>query len=376
MEKIVKWVEDLIKKGVPFEELKDGVRYMDSNLFKIIPSNNNTFDEKLEFIQELYNQLKDDKPKEKENLTIVFADDSSSLEYVEYLSTDFNVTVVKQNDVKSKRDIDLIVFTGGEDVNPQYYGEQLGRYTHINGNRDNKEVDCFNRFRNVVPMLGVCRGNQLLTVLNGGKLIQHVEGHGSTHTIKHFEGNNVYKMTSTHHQMVYPFNLNQDSYKLIAYSEFFKSTTYLNGDNEEIKLDKDFLEPEIIFYPNTKCLGIQGHPEYGSCPDETKRYCMRLIKKYLLNSKDKSEDSIPQYDRYLNDVSEPISYGKSSYKEFQDSVKSLYFRSTPPSQIIKSRRSGNIDTTKSWYEEMEKEMDSLYHKPVNTNSKQIDKNED
>ena len=375
MEQIVEWVKSLINNNVSFEELEDKVRYMDSHLFRSIPSNNGTFEEKLEFIQELYNELKDDKPKEKDNLRIVFADDSSSSEYVEYLSTDFNVTVVKQKDVKSKRDVDLIVFTGGEDVNPQYYGEQLGKYTHINSNRDNKEVDCFNRFRNVVPMLGICRGNQLLAVLNGGKLIQYVEGHGSTHTIKHFEGSSVYKMTSTHHQMVYPFNLNRDSYKVIAYSEFFKSTTYLNGDNEEIKLDKDFLEPEIIFYPNTKCLGIQGHPEYGSCPDETKRYCMRSIKKYLLNSKDKSEDSIPQYDRYFNDVSAPISYGKSSYKEFQDSVKNLYFGSTQQPQVIKSRRSGSIDSSKSWFEQQATEINSYYNNPI-INSKQIDKNED
>lgn len=375
MEKIVEWVEDLIKKGVPFENLQSQVNHMNSNLFMVIPSNNNTFDEKLEFIQELYNQLKDDKPKEKENLTIVFADDSSSLEYVEYLSTDFNVTVVKQNDVKSKRDIDLIVFTGGEDVNPQYYGEQLGKYTHINSNRDNKEVDCFNRFRNVVPMLGICRGNQLLTVLNGGKLIQHVEGHGSTHTIKDFKGG-TYKMTSTHHQMVYPFNLSKDSYTLIAYSEFFKSTTYLNGDNEEIKLDKDFLEPEIVFYPNTKCLGIQGHPEYGSCPDETKRYCMRLIKKYLLNSKDKSEDSISQYDRSFNDDFEPSPISKSTYKYIKDSMEKLYFTNSP--QVIKSRKSdSNIGIPKSWYEPISNDLSDYYHNTgVDINSKQIDKNED
>lgn len=155
MEQIVEWVESLIQKNIPFEDLHTQVNHVSSNLFRSIPSNDETFEEKLLFIQQLYNELKDDKPKEKENLTIVFADDSSSLEYVEYLSTDFNVTVVKQKDVKSKRDVDLIIFTGGEDVNPQYYGEQLGKYTHINDNRDRKEIDCFNRFRNIVPMLGI-----------------------------------------------------------------------------------------------------------------------------------------------------------------------------------------------------------------------------
>lgn len=373
MEQIVEWVESLIHNDIPFSDLNTQVNHVSSGLFRSIPSNTGTFEEKLEFIQELYNELKDDKPKEKENLTIVFADDSSSLEYVEYLSTDFNVTVVKQKDVNRKRDIDLIVFTGGEDVHPQHYGEPMGKYTHINSNRDNKEMECFSRFRNIVPMLGVCRGNQLLAVLNGGRLIQHVEGHGSTHTIKHFEGSNVYKMTSTHHQMVYPFNLDKDSYKLIAYSEFFKSTTYLNGDNEEIKLDKDFLEPEIVFYPNTKCLGIQGHPEYESCPDETKRYCMRLIKKYLLNSKDKSEDSISQYDRSFNDDFEPSPIGKSTYKYIKDSMEKLYFTSSP--QVIKSKRSGSIDSSKSWFEQQATEINSYYNNPI-INSKQIDKNED
>ena len=37
------------------------------------------------------------------------------------------------------KDIDLVLFTGGEDVNPHYYNEQIGKYTHINSNRDKEE---------------------------------------------------------------------------------------------------------------------------------------------------------------------------------------------------------------------------------------------
>ena len=88
-------------------------------------------------------------------------------------------------------------------------------------------------------------------------------------------------MTSSHHQMLYPFDLNENDYELIAYSEFFKSSTYLNGNNEEIELPLNFLEPEIVYYKNTNSLCIQGHPEWNHCEEKTSKMCLNLINKYL-----------------------------------------------------------------------------------------------
>lgn len=97
--------------------------------------------------------------------------------------------------------------------------------------------------------------------MSRGKLVQHVTNHGVQHEIE-FEDGEVLNITSTHHQMCYPFDLPREDYSLIAWSKDKRSTTYLNGNNSEKELPNDFREPEIIFYYNTNCLGIQGHPEY------------------------------------------------------------------------------------------------------------------
>lgn len=247
-------------------------------------------------VETIYNYLNDivKEPEIKQTLNIVIANDSSSLEYVSYLNQKYEVIVHKVNDVKNPKDIDLVLFTGGEDVNPQYYSEQIGKYTSINNDRDVKEIDTFHKFKNYSLLLGICRGNQLLTVLSGGRLIQHVEGHCRDHSI--VLNNRVkYNMTSSHHQMIYPFDLNKDSYELIGYSEYFKSHTYLNGNNEEIDLPKDFLEPEIVYYKNTNALCIQGHPEWSHCETRTSSMCLNLIDKYLKNFKKSKNSSYFSY---------------------------------------------------------------------------------
>jgi gamma-glutamyl-gamma-aminobutyrate hydrolase PuuD len=235
-----------------------------------------------EKIQTVYDYLNDvvKEPEVKQTLNIVIADDDSSLDYVSYLNEKYNVTVHKVNNVKNSKDIDLVLFTGGEDVNPAHYNENIGKYTHINSNRDKKEIDTFYRFKDKSFLLGICRGSQLLTILSGGKLIQHVEGHCRDHSMV-LNNSLKYNITSSHHQMIYPFDLNEKDYELIGYSEYFQSKTYLNGNNEEIELSKDFLEPEIVYYKNTNALCIQGHPEWSHCEKRTSNMCLNLIDKYL-----------------------------------------------------------------------------------------------
>ena len=226
----------------------------------------------------LHNVIKE--PEVKQVLNIVIADDASSLDYVSYLNEKYKVIVHKVNDVKNPKDIDLVLFTGGEDVNPAHYNENIGKHTHINSNRDKKEIDTFYRFKGKSFLLGICRGNQLLTILSGGKLIQHVEGHCRDHSMV-LNNSLKYNITSSHHQMIYPFDLNEKDYELIAYSEYFQSNTYLNGDNEEIELSNNFLEPEIVYYKKTNALCIQGHPEWNHCEKRTSQMCLNLIDKYL-----------------------------------------------------------------------------------------------
>jgi GMP synthase-like glutamine amidotransferase len=244
----------------------------------------------------------------KKTLNVHFSANLVDDSIVKFLKQEFDINIVnlsqneitnpKKESVELLKTIDLIIFTGGEDVNPAYYDESIGKYTHINNKRDNLEFSLLNPRKlpssiiRTIPKLGICRGAQLLTVHNGGKLIQHVEGHKNNNQVIEVvvtSGLTInIEVSSDHHQMMFPYNLPESHYELIGYSKKFQSNTYLNGANEEIKLPKNFLEPEIIYYKNKNSLCIQAHPEWciGS---EGSNYCLKLINKYLLKNENKNE---------------------------------------------------------------------------------------
>lgn len=232
----------------------------------------------------------------KANLTIG-VDEGFSEHYKVFLERKYILEIHTFKDIirnydngDSIKGLDLLVFTGGADVNPDMYGENVGKYTSLNKKRD-EEAKRISDIYYFVPKLGICRGSQFLTVLSGGNLVQHVEGHANgNHNIildRDLGLNPRLEITSTHHQMMYPFNLGKNSYTILAHSEYHKSNTYLNGDNEEITLPVKFVEPEIVYYPSTNALAIQGHPEMAHCPTKTKSACIHLIDTYLIKKNKK-----------------------------------------------------------------------------------------
>lgn len=72
--------------------------------------------------------------------------------------------------------LDGLVFSGGEDIDPRIYGEDtLEVCGYINGPRDTSDL-FFARgaLRRGLPVLGICRGHQLLNVAMGGTLYQDI----------------------------------------------------------------------------------------------------------------------------------------------------------------------------------------------------------
>src|SRR5678815_3219496 len=106
----------------------------------------------------------------------------------------------------------LVVFTGGADVSPAFYGEPKHPKTSCAAYRDYEESAAFetaNAHR--IPMLGICRGAQLVCALSGGRLIQHQENPYSRHPILTIDGSE-YIMTSCHHQAMFPYEMGKDQY--------------------------------------------------------------------------------------------------------------------------------------------------------------------
>lgn len=165
--------------------------------------------------------------------------------------------------VDKLEEADVVLFTGGEDVSPSVYGCQKHPKTYCSPKRDKEEKEIFNKVKRNQVCLGICRGSQLLCALNGGILVQHCTGHalGSTHPITN--GSMVYEITSTHHQMQYPYNLSKLDYDLLYWSKSRLSDRY-EGDQVETHSLWAYGEPEIVLYHKKnlpECLAVQGHPE-------------------------------------------------------------------------------------------------------------------
>ena len=200
-----------------------------------------------------------------------------ALNYADWISDDIDF-------VNNVDDADLIMLTGGEDTDPSIYGELRNHKTYSNIRRDLKELKIFNECQKLnKPMLGICKGAQTLTAFQPkGRLVQHVENHAvwNGHDVK-FNDGKILNATSTHHQMMYPFNV--DKYELIAWSAVKKSDNYEFGPTDEILTSlPENKEPEIVFYPETRCLSCQSHPEMMDKDDPFVVKMRKLVKLKLL----------------------------------------------------------------------------------------------
>ena len=53
---------------------------------------------------------------------------------------------------------DIVIFTGGEDVDPAFYSCKKHRSTYSNPNRDVYEINEFNKINRNQLVIGLCRG--------------------------------------------------------------------------------------------------------------------------------------------------------------------------------------------------------------------------
>ena len=183
---------------------------------------------------------------------------------------------------------DIVIFTGGEDVDPSLYHCKPHPTTYSNLSRDHEEKAVFDNIRSDQLVIGICRGSQLLWVMNGGKLVQNCLNHaiGYTHSIIEFNLSRIYEITSTHHQMQYPFNIPSEYWNCLFAADSMRSKKY-EGDGIEPSMI--FFEPEVVLYHRPDkpvCLAIQGHPEYMRKESPIVVRLNEIINELLLKNED------------------------------------------------------------------------------------------
>lgn len=180
----------------------------------------------------------------------------------------------------------VLVLHGGEDISPSIYHQKPGKWTSGGpqpSKRDREEMELAKgAIDRGILIFGICRGAQLMCALSGGKLIQHCRNHaGQSHFIIDNEGL-LNHTSSLHHQMMYPWDV---PHELIAWSAGI-SPQFFGENDEELEIpvkdiDGDPIEPEIVYFPTTHALCVQGHPEYLGENDPFVLYCNELVKKYV-----------------------------------------------------------------------------------------------
>src|SRR5690625_4474214 len=162
---------------------------------------------------------------------------------------------------------DFVLFTGGEDVNPELYGE-VNTNSNINAARDKFDIINFNLATEFSkPKVGICRGAQFLNIMSGGSMVQDIKGHLGTHPMQTDTGK-VFDVTSTHHQMMV-LPKDRKDYTLIGWA--------LNKTVPEVRL-----QPEVIWFKSTEALAVQYHPEYMEPYEDAVMFFHDLLRQYIV----------------------------------------------------------------------------------------------
>ena len=190
-------------------------------------------------------------------------------------------------------DVDAIVLWGGTDIHPSYYKEvahpRNEKYNQPVSVRDENEWKAMKyAYANNIPIIGVCRGAQFLCAFSGGRLIQHTTGHHGPHNVMFSDRTGIMQTSSCHHQMMFPWVKGVD-YQLLAWSSSNLSSCYQDQYGAEIPEMAGRWEPEVVYFPKTRGLAIQGHPEWMEQIDPFVQYCNEKVETLLINTKEEAE---------------------------------------------------------------------------------------
>lgn len=177
---------------------------------------------------------------------------------------------------------DLVIFTGGADVDPLLYGEKSHHTTRIDPVRDTDDMALYSKCAaQGIPMMGICRGAQFLAVMNGFKLYQDINNHNGPHDVWDVHNRKLLKnVSSVHHQAVI---YEQDrGMEVIAHSANKANKRWKNPEEQVMGFRPDV---EAYFIRDTCCLGIQGHPEYRGYP-EFAAWSLKLIEDFIVCNPD------------------------------------------------------------------------------------------
>ena len=170
------------------------------------------------------------------------------------LSADYTIT----EEVIPITDYDGLLIPGGFDVSPEFYHQEMnGSYAEgMNKQLDELQLYYIDQFvKTLKPILGICRGHQLLNVYFNGTLIQHLPNY-EKHSSPDFQDDQVHEVYS-----------DEDN----VFTELYGKRFYVNsshhqavdklGEGLQIALRCPDGTIEAMYHEQLPIIGVQFHPE-------------------------------------------------------------------------------------------------------------------
>ena len=133
----------------------------------------------------------------------------ASLNYIKWIE-DEDVIILDAYTIKNTDSIlalaDGIILTGGEDINPLEYNDtnNIKVCGKINFSRDTLERKLFDfAFNNKLPLVGVCRGMQMMNVASGGTLYGDIPSEIGTTVIHRNNGEVMHEIALSRNNPYY-----------------------------------------------------------------------------------------------------------------------------------------------------------------------------
>lgn len=168
-------------------------------------------------------------------------------EYIKYLEDNGLMPVILKYDDKNIdkliKSCDGFIISGGDDLDPSFYGED-----NTNSTTTLKEIDLLDQklvnycVDNKLPLLGICRGMQAINVFLGGSLYQDIPNHKDIiHNVKGLDPlfEESFRINSIHHQ---------------AIKDLAKGLKVIALQEEDRII-------EAVIHDNLPIIGCQWHPE-------------------------------------------------------------------------------------------------------------------
>ncbi len=216
-------------------------------------------------------------------LVITGTDDSDKLaNYIRFFE-DFPVEFVRYDRVSDFGKYDALFLIGGDDVNPQYYGEEnlFPDINIIESERDRVEMGAIEEFeRRNAPIFGICRGAQVINVYFGGSLWQDLPLQLGTRIHKgNKRGEDVF-----HGIFISRENTVFESGERLMVNSYHHQSIKVVGEGLGVFAYAQDGVVEGIVHEKKPILAVQWHPERLSHGEEAREAILNFLRETFLKS--------------------------------------------------------------------------------------------